>query len=80
MLSYGHHICAAFVKQMLMASIDELSQTPENDALSRIVVMPLTTILPMYWKSRYYDPELRRFISMDRLEILEAKQDLLELL
>ena len=65
---------------MLMASIDELSQTPENDALSRIVVMPLTTILPMYWKSRYYDPELRRFISMDRLEILEAKQDLLELL
>ena len=65
---------------MLMASIDELSQTPENDALSRIVVMPLTTVLPMYWKSRYYDPELRRFISMDRLEILEAKQDLLELL
>ena len=63
-----------------MASIDELSQTPENDALSRIVVMPLTTVLPMYWKSRYYDPELRRFISMDRLEILEAKQDLLELL
>ena len=29
-----------------------------------------------YLKSRYYDPELRRFISIDRLEILEAKQDL----